>query len=79
MNIMYKPTAKKVRFKNVRYGQAFELDSCAYIKTECKAVLLHDIAGLAAINAVGLFGGIYSLVDDDEEVILYEKAKVVLI
>lgn len=76
MNIEYRST---VKFSKVGYGQVFELDNCLYIKTECKAILSHDIAGLYAINAVGLFGGIYSLVDDDEEVILYEKAKVVLI
>lgn len=68
-----------VKFYDVMPGQAFEYNDCLYIKTECKAVLLKDIEGMSAINAVGLNRGVYTLFEDDEEVTVYDNAKVVLI
>lgn len=67
-----------VKFKDVIPGKAFEYNNSIYIKAECKAVLLKDIEGMLALNAVGLNRGIYTLFEDDEEVNVYENAKVVL-
>lgn len=68
-----------VKFRNVMPGQVFEFDGCLYIKAECKAALLKDIDGMASINAVGLTNGGYMIMEDDEEVTVYDNAKVVLI
>lgn len=67
-----------VRFCDVKPCQAFTWCECVYIKTERTAVLLKDIDGLASINAVGLSGGSYAKFNDDDEVTLYENAKVVI-
>lgn len=67
------------KFKDVKPGQAFDYDGCIYIKAECTAELLKDIDGEAAINAIGLHLGSYTKFEDDDEVTVYNNAKVVLI
>lgn len=67
------------KFKDVKPGQAFDYDGCIYIKAECTAVLLKDIDGEASINAIGLNCGSYAKFEDDDGVIVYDNAKVVLI
>lgn len=68
-----------VKFRNVMPGQAFEYGDCIYIKAECTAVLLKDIDGQASVNAIGLIRGTYTKFEDDDEVAVYDNAKVVLI
>lgn len=67
-------------FKDVKQGQAFEWCNCVYIKAEytCTAVLLNNTDGTTSINAVGLTNGSYAKFDDDDEVTIYENAKVVI-
>lgn len=67
------------KFSNVKPGQAFEFDGLIYIRAECTAKLLNDIDGMPSINAVGLLGGGYIMMEDDDEVTIYDNAKVVLI
>lgn len=67
-----------VQFKDVKEGQVFEYGRCIYMKAECSAVLLKDIDGMPSINAVVLSNGTYANVEPDEEVTLYENAKVVI-
>lgn len=69
----------KKLFSDVIPGQAFEWCDCLYIKAECNAVLLNDIDGMPSINAVGLKKGIYTKFNDNDEVIVHDNAKVVLI
>lgn len=68
-----------VKFYNVMPGQVFEYGDCIYIKAECTAVLLKDINGMPSINAVGLTAGSFTKFEDDDEVTVYDNAKVVLI
>lgn len=68
----------QVKFKDVKPGQAFDYDGCIYIKAERTAILLKDIDGQASINAIGLNRGSYTKFEDDEEVAVYDNAKVVL-
>ena len=67
-----------VKFKDVKPGQAFDYDGCIYIKAECSVVLLKDIDGMPSINAVGLNNGSYTNMNPDDEVTVYDNAKVVL-
>ena len=69
----------KVKYSDVKPGQVFEWCDCFYIKPECTAVLLKDIDGLASINAIGLNRGVFTHFNEDDEVILHDNAKVVLI
>lgn len=68
-----------VKFHDVMPGQVFEYDGCVYIKAERTAVLLKNIDGQVSINAVGLENGTYTKIEDDDEVTVYDNAKVVLI
>lgn len=68
-----------VKFYNVMPGQVFEYDGCIFIKAELTVALLKDIDGMPSINAVGLKNGTYTKIEDDDEVTVYDNAKVVLI
>jgi len=68
-----------VKFKDVKPGQVFDCGRCIYIKAECPAVLLKDIDSMPSINALVLSNGNYANIEADEEVTLYDNAKVVLI
>jgi len=69
----------QVKFKDVKPGQVFDCGRCIYMKAECSAVLLKGIDGMPSINAVVLTNGTYANIEPDEEVTVYDNAKVVLI
>lgn len=68
-----------IKFKHVTMGQTFEYGGVLYMKTSKINNLDHDGKLEILCNAVDLKEGFVSVFEDDEEVTLYENAKVVLI
>lgn len=68
-----------VKFADVKPGQVFEYDGCYYIKAECTIETVEHPIGMDTVNAVGLEHGGYCMFEYDDDVTLFENAKVVLI
>ena len=68
-----------VKFYNVMPGQVFEYNGIIYIRIF--AIITLDTDGLPEklCNAIDLSNGEINVFDDDEEVTVYDNAKVVLI
>ena len=68
-----------VKFYNVMPGQVFEYNGIIYIRIFAIITLDTDGQPEKLCNAIDLCNGDINVFDDDEEVTVYDNAKVVLI
>ena len=68
-----------VKFKDVRHGKVFEYNGIIYIRIFAIITLDADGQPETLCNAIDLSNGEINVFNDDEEVTVYDNAKVVLI
>ena len=68
-----------VKFKDVRHGKVFEYNGIIYIRISAIITLGTDGQPETLCNAIDLSNGEINVFNDDEEVTVYDNAKVVLI
>lgn len=68
-----------VKFKDVKHGKVFEYNGIIYIRIFAIITLDTDGQPETLCNAIDLRNGEINVFNDDEEVTVYDNAKVVLI
>ena len=68
-----------IKFKDVKHGKVFEYNGIIYIRIFAIITLDTDGQPETLCNAIDLSNGEINVFNDDEEVTVYDNAKVVLI